>query len=81
MKTITALVVRAVGFCAQNAWPVVGLSILLAIASTWYAATHFAMTTDVNQLISSKMEWRQREARSIHTAPGSSFQCSTEPPG
>jgi uncharacterized protein len=62
MKIITALVVRAITFCAQHAWPVIGLSLLLAILSSWYAATHFAMTTDVNQLISPNIPWRQREA-------------------
>jgi hopanoid biosynthesis associated RND transporter like protein HpnN len=62
MKTITALVVRAVGFCAQYAWPVIAASLLLAILSSWYAATHFAMTTDVNKLISAHMAWREREA-------------------
>jgi hopanoid biosynthesis associated RND transporter like protein HpnN len=62
MKTITALVVRAVGFCTQNAWSVIAASILLAVVSSWYAATHFKMTTDVNQLISSNIPWRQREA-------------------
>jgi uncharacterized protein len=62
MKIITAFVVRAVGFCAQYAWPVIAVSLLLAVLSGWYAATHFAMTTDVNQLISSHIDWRQREA-------------------
>ena len=63
MKSITASVVRAIGFCAKNAWPVIGLSLVLAGASTWYAATHFSMTTDINQLISPNIDWRQREAR------------------
>jgi len=62
MKIITAFVVRAIQICAQHAWPVIGLSILLCILSAWYAATHFAMTTDVNQLISPNIPWRQREA-------------------
>ena len=62
MKIITALVVRAISFCAQHAWPVIYLSLLLAVASSWYAATHFRMTTDVNQLISPNIPWRQREA-------------------
>jgi hopanoid biosynthesis associated RND transporter like protein HpnN len=62
MKSITALVVRAIGFCAQNAWPVIVVSILLTLLSSWYAATHFAMTTDVNRLISPNIAWRQREA-------------------
>jgi hopanoid biosynthesis associated RND transporter like protein HpnN len=62
MKTITALVVRAIDFCAQYAWPVIAAAILLTLVSSWYAATHFAMTTDVNRLISPNMPWRQREA-------------------
>src|SRR5579863_3902108 len=62
MKTITALVVRAIDVCAQYAWPVIAAGILLAIVSSWYAATHFAMTTDINQLISANIPWRQREA-------------------
>ncbi|HEY1979150.1 MAG TPA: MMPL family transporter, partial [Xanthobacteraceae bacterium] len=62
MKMITAFVVRAVGFCAQHAWPVIGVSLLLAVLSGWYATTHFAMTTDINQLISSHIDWREREA-------------------
>jgi hopanoid biosynthesis associated RND transporter like protein HpnN len=62
MKMITAFVVRAIDFCTRYAWPVVAISIVLAIASSWYAAKHFAMTTDVDQLISSNIPWRQREA-------------------
>src|SRR5580698_8998493 len=62
MKIITALVVRAIDVCARYAWPVIGAAILLAVASSWYAATHFAMTTDINQLISTDIPWRQREA-------------------
>ncbi|HUC52301.1 MAG TPA: MMPL family transporter [Xanthobacteraceae bacterium] len=63
LKSITAFVVRAIGFCAKNPWPVIGLSLLLAALSTWYAATHFAMTTNINNLISANIDWRQREAK------------------
>jgi uncharacterized protein len=62
MKTINALVVRAIDFCAHYAWPVIAAAIVLAVLSSWYAATHFALTTDVDQLISSNIPWRQREA-------------------
>ncbi len=62
MKTITALVVRAIDLCARYAWPVIAAGVLLLIVSSWYAATHFAMTTDINQLISPNIPWRQREA-------------------
>src|SRR5579864_3371312 len=61
MKTITALVVRAIDFCAHHAWPVIAAALILTVASSWYAATHFSMTTDINKLISTDMPWRQRE--------------------
>ena len=63
MKSITGFVVRAISICAKNAWPVIGLSVLLAVLASWYSATHFSMTTDINQLISPNIDWRQREAR------------------
>ena len=61
MKTITALVVRAIDFCVHFAWPVIGVALVLTVASSWYAATHFSMTTDINKLISTDIPWRQRE--------------------
>jgi hypothetical protein len=62
MKSITAVVVRAIEICARYAWLVIGAAILLTVASSWYAATHFAMTTDINKLISPNIPWRVREA-------------------
>ncbi|MGD0025554.1 MAG: MMPL family transporter, partial [Xanthobacteraceae bacterium] len=62
MKTITALVVRAIGLCSRYAWTAIAAAILLAVVSSWYAATHFSITTDVNQLISGNIPWREREA-------------------
>src|ERR1700686_3793041 len=61
MKTITAFVVRAIDFCVHHAWPVIAVALILTVASSWYAATHFSMTTDINKLISTDMPWRQRE--------------------
>src|SRR5581483_7413748 len=61
MNIITAAVVRAIEICARFAWPVIGAAVLLTAASSWYAATHFSMTTDINQLISTTIPWRQRE--------------------
>src|SRR5262252_10544116 len=62
MRIITSFVVCAIRFCTQYAAPVIILSVLLGVLSSWYAVTHFAMTTDVNQLISPNISWRQREA-------------------
>ena len=62
MKPITAFVVRAIAFCWQHAWPVIGAAILLAVVSSWYAAVHFKITTNMSQLISNHIPWREREA-------------------
>jgi hopanoid biosynthesis associated RND transporter like protein HpnN len=61
MKTITNSVVRAIAVCIHYQRSVIVASIILAILSGWYAATHFSLTTDINQLISSNSPARQRE--------------------
>ena len=61
MKTITAFVVRAIGFCIYYPRWVIAGAVVIAVVSAWYAATHFSMTTDINQLISSNSPSRQRE--------------------
>ena len=61
MKTITNSVVRAIAFCIRYQWSIIIASIILAILAGWYAAGHFSMTTDINQLISSNSPARQRE--------------------
>jgi uncharacterized protein len=62
MKTITAIVVRTIAFCSQNAWLVIVAGLLLAIASSWYSAVHFKITTNMADLISNDIPWREREA-------------------
>ena len=61
MKTITAYVVRTIGFCTHFAWRVIAAAVVLALIAAWYAATHFSMTTDINALISSTSASHQRE--------------------
>jgi uncharacterized protein len=62
MKTITSFVVRAISFCIHYPWSVTAGAILIAVASGWYAATHFSVNTDINQLLSATSPARQREA-------------------
>jgi hopanoid biosynthesis associated RND transporter like protein HpnN len=69
MKTITAFVVRAIDFCVHHAWPVIAMALVLTVASSWYAATHFSMTTDINKLISTDIPWRQRELKFENAFP------------
>ena len=58
---LTSLIVRLIEFCTRHAWRVVALGVLLAAASAVYSATHFAINSDINALLSSKVDWRQRE--------------------
>lgn len=56
-----SIIVRIVDLCTWLAWPVIILAVLLTIASSVYAVRHFAITTDISQLISTAAPWRQRE--------------------
>jgi hopanoid biosynthesis associated RND transporter like protein HpnN len=65
-------IVRAiVAFCSRYAWPVIAVAALVTVGSSYYAATHFAITTDINKLISNDIEWRQREQAFEKEFPGS----------
>src|SRR5215470_3289050 len=50
-------IVRVVGLCARRPWLVVALVLALALASAVYAKRHFAIKTDVNELISHDVPW------------------------
>ncbi len=56
------MIVRIVAFCTRRSWPVVALAALMAIVSAVYAATHFAITTDITKLIANDLPWTQRQA-------------------
>ena len=59
MTSKPSLIARLVGFCVKHALVVLGLSLLLAAGGGWYAAGHFKMTTDTEQLISADLPWRK----------------------
>lgn len=56
--------------CTRNAWLTLLAALLLAGAATSYTAHHFAISTDVNKLISPDLPWRKREIAFEHTFPG-----------
>ena len=58
---LTSLIVRLIEFCTRHAWQVVAIGVLLAVASGLYSARHFAINSDINTLLSSNVDWRQRE--------------------
>ena len=48
--------------CVRRAWLVATLGLALGAAAITYAATHFAMTTDTDQLLSRKLPYLKRDA-------------------
>ena len=55
-SSITAVV----DFCVRRAWWVIVVGLALAVGAGHYAARHFAIHTDVNDLISPHLPWAQR---------------------
>ena len=47
--------------CVRRPWPVIAIGLALTGLSLFYVITHFAITTDTNKLISSKVPYRQDE--------------------
>ena len=60
-----------VELCNRFPWVVLSLALGISVASGTYAATHFAITTDINKLISPDLDWRQRELAYEKEYPGS----------
>ena len=58
LQSIVVAIVRA---CTRFATLVVVAGLLLAVGAGYYAARHFAINTDINSLISQKLDWRQRD--------------------
>src|SRR5215208_224358 len=55
------VIVRLIELCTRHALPVVVSGLLLALAAGIYVAQNFAITSDVNVLLSPNLEWRKRE--------------------
>ena len=57
---LTKFISRIVDFCLRFPRSVVIVGILIAIFSSFYTATHFAITSDIDSLLSKDLPWRQR---------------------
>jgi hopanoid biosynthesis associated RND transporter like protein HpnN len=58
---LTSIVVSIVKTCTRFATLTAALGLILAIGAGYYTSQHFAINTDINTLISDKMDWRQRD--------------------
>jgi uncharacterized protein len=60
---LKALVVRTVDVGSRHKWPVIAIAALITVISTVYAATHFAITTDISKLISADTHWNRQQVK------------------
>lgn len=67
---LAAAVIAIVRFCTRFPWLIIALASCFAAASAAYTATHFAINTDINKLISPALDWRQRELAFEKDFPG-----------
>ncbi|HKS87232.1 MAG TPA: MMPL family transporter, partial [Pseudolabrys sp.] len=67
---LSSWVTSVVRFCTRFPWPIIALAVIGAAASSVYSARHFAITTDINKLISPDLDWRRREADFTKAFPG-----------
>jgi hopanoid biosynthesis associated RND transporter like protein HpnN len=58
---LTSIVVSIVRACTRFAIVTLLVALGLAVAAGFYTAHHFTINTDINTLISSKLDWRQRD--------------------
>jgi uncharacterized protein len=60
-RMLKAIIERTADLCTRFAWSVIVVAALLTAVSSIYIIRHFAITTDITQLISSDLPWRKRE--------------------
>ncbi len=63
IEVLTSFVVWIVRTCTRFATLTLLVGLVLAIAGGYYTAKHFAINTDINTLISERMDWRRRDVQ------------------
>lgn len=67
---LISAIVKVVRACVRRAPLVVAFYAGLALACGYYAATHFAINTDINRMLSPTLDWRQNELEFEKSFPG-----------
>jgi predicted RND superfamily exporter protein len=50
-----------VDFSTRHRWPVIAIGLIVAGLASFYAIRHFAIDTNINNLISTDLSWRRHE--------------------
>jgi uncharacterized protein len=67
---LKAKLAALVNICTRRAWSVIVIALLITVVSGIYAVHNFAINTNVNQLISPNLPWRQRELAYVDAFQG-----------
>ena len=67
---LKAKIAALVNICTRHAWVVIVIAVVMSVVSGVYAARNFAINTNVNQLISPDLPWRQRELAFVDAFQG-----------
>jgi uncharacterized protein len=58
---LTSVIARIVEFSIRHAWTVLVIGLLLAAGASVYTATHFHLNSNIDALLSDKLDWRKRD--------------------
>ena len=67
---LVSAIVRTVRACTRRPKMVIAAYAAMAVFAAYFAATHFAINTDVTKLLSPSLDWRQREIDFEKSFPG-----------
>jgi uncharacterized protein len=59
---LTRIVAFIVGACINRARTTIAIGVLIAVVSSFFAATHFEINSDINALLPTSLGWRKSEA-------------------
>jgi len=66
---LRSAIVRVTDFCTRHPWYVIAIALTLSAFSAGYTERHFAIKTDVNELISPDLPWAQRVKAFVRAFP------------
>src|SRR5271154_2247372 len=66
---MTTPIVGLVDLCARYRWTVIIVGLLLLLGTATYVAGHFSINTNVEELISQKLPWHQRQVELTKSFP------------
>jgi len=70
---LTSAIARTVGFCTRHIRAVILLAVVIAAAAAVYTVRNFSINANIDDLLSSRLDWRQREI-AYHNAFPESMQ-------